>query len=243
MDHNTDNTKPIIRWGMRSILVLALLAMLVWVVGYKAPSLIGSPATEQVTADDVREGQRGFQHRGVDRPAPVFSLVDQNGQSFNLADFRGKWVAMDFIYTHCATACPLINLEMTALKGMLGDRLGPEVQMVSVTIDPARDTPEIMKAYAQKFRADVTGWAWVTGTRSQIDEVTETYGVAVEERWMNMPMRENADDKIGVTLKTLHFQHPVLMVLIDPKGRERHRFTGLGWSEDLLETINKLASG
>lgn len=90
---------------------------------------------------------------------PDFTLTDQEGRPFTLNSLRGQvWVA-DFIFTSCAGACPVMATQMTGLQ----KELPPEIHLVSVTVDPARDTSKILKSYAARHDADLTRWHFLTG--------------------------------------------------------------------------------
>lgn len=91
-----------------------------------------------------------------------YALVDQHGAPFTPATLRGKvWVA-GFVFTHCPSICPTVTKAMADLRGRF-DRLGLEIEMVSFTVDPARDTPEVLAAYAVESGADNPRWRFVTG--------------------------------------------------------------------------------
>jgi cytochrome oxidase Cu insertion factor (SCO1/SenC/PrrC family) len=97
---------------------------------------------------------------------PDFSLTERNGNSVTLADLRGKiWIA-DFIYTTCTDTCPLQTAMMAKLQEEYS--LKPDVQLVSFTVDPERDTPQALTLYAQKHRADTKRWYFLTGQRDRI---------------------------------------------------------------------------
>ncbi|MCZ7574274.1 MAG: SCO family protein [Ardenticatenaceae bacterium] len=214
----------------RTILVAALALLLVLVVGLGASLALGvgpwsggqAHAEEQITADEIRSGRADFLHRPVDRPAPDFTLTDQNGRRVSLSDFRGKWVVMTWIYTHCMTVCPALKAEMKIVQTGLGDAVGRDVQLVIITFDPERDTPEVMKADAQKLKADIPGWSWLTGTKAETDAVADAYGVAFAPKPNGM------------------FDHTALVTLVDPQGHERHRYFGSGWSQDLLDRLQQV---
>lgn len=90
---------------------------------------------------------------------PDFTLADQEGHPFTLNSLRGQvWVA-DFIFTSCAGACPVMTTQMTGLQ----KELPPEIHLVSVTVDPARDTSKILKSYAVRHGADPARWHFLTG--------------------------------------------------------------------------------
>jgi protein SCO1/2 len=97
---------------------------------------------------------------------PDFLLTERNGNSVRLAELRGKiWVA-DFIYTTCTDTCPLQTAMMAKLQEEYAGK--PDVQLVSFTVDPERDTPHILTIYAEKHRADANRWYFLTGQRDRI---------------------------------------------------------------------------
>jgi protein SCO1 len=107
-----------------------------------------------------------------------FTLTDQNGAIRTDKDFRGRWMLVYFGYTHCPDVCPL-SLEM------MGDtlaKLGPqkkEIVPIFITVDPARDTPPVLKQYMLAFGKTFIG---LTGTPEQIDAVTKEYRVYFKKR-------------------------------------------------------------
>ncbi len=110
-------------------------------------------------------------------PAPAFTLTSQDGAQVSLADFRGRVVAVTFIYTLCTDTCPVLTPMMSFVQDRLGPDFGARVAFVSITVDPERDTPAALKEYAQAFGADLGGWAFLTGAPEAIREVTRRYGV------------------------------------------------------------------
>jgi protein SCO1/2 len=110
----------------------------------------------------------------VIRAVPEFSLTDQNGQPVTRADLRGKiWIA-DFIFTRCKGPCPLMTARMLEMQKALVKT--PEVKLVSVTVDPEYDTPEVLKAYAEANFADPDRWKFLTGDKAVIEKlVTEGF--------------------------------------------------------------------
>ena len=97
---------------------------------------------------------------------PDFTLMERNGRSVDLAQLRGKiWIA-DFIYTTCTDTCPLQTAMMAKLQQEYAGK--PEVQFVSFTVDPERDTPQVLARYADKHQADPLRWYFLTGQRDRI---------------------------------------------------------------------------
>ncbi len=110
-------------------------------------------------------------------PAPEFALTSQDGAPVTLADFRGKVVAVTFVFTMCTTTCPVLTPMMSFVQDQLGADFGAKIAFVSITVDPERDTPDVMKEYAQAFGANFAGWSFLTGTPAAIRDVTRRYGV------------------------------------------------------------------
>jgi len=96
---------------------------------------------------------------------PDFSLTERSGQTVRLADFAGKvWVA-DFFYTTCPGPCPMLSSRLSGVQKSLGNE--PGVRLVSISVDPDKDTPEVLKTYAEKFKAGER-WLFLTGQRDAI---------------------------------------------------------------------------
>jgi cytochrome oxidase Cu insertion factor (SCO1/SenC/PrrC family) len=100
---------------------------------------------------------------------PPFQLTDQDGQPFGSAQLNGKiWIA-DFIYTTCPGPCPMISSRMSELQKPLEKS---DVHLVSFTVDPAKDTPEVLRGYAEKLHAEPGRWDFLTGPKSAIYDIS-----------------------------------------------------------------------
>jgi protein SCO1/2 len=110
-------------------------------------------------------------------PAPEFTLTTQDGRRLSLKDLRGKVVTVTFIYASCTDTYPLLTAKMAGLQEKLGDEFGATVYFASVTVDPERDTPEALRRYAEAHGAKPAGWAFLTGTPTEVREVARRYGV------------------------------------------------------------------
>jgi protein SCO1/2 len=102
---------------------------------------------------------------------PDVSLIDQHGSAVSLASLKGKPVLIDFIYTSCASTCPVLTAKMVSVARALGPALGANVTMVSITLDPEHDSPAQLASYAKSRGADANGWLFLTGKPAQIDQV------------------------------------------------------------------------
>jgi protein SCO1/2 len=103
---------------------------------------------------------------------PNVPLVTQDGQTVRFYDdlMKDKKVLINFIFTSCEKACPLDTANMARVQKLLGDRVGRDIFMYSITLDPEHDTPQALKAYADRFGAG-PGWLFLTGKREDIDAV------------------------------------------------------------------------
>lgn len=129
------------------------------------------------------------EHAGHDMPAKSTSaesaevkfadvaLVDQSGKAVRLEKdlVTDKIVVMSFIYTSCTTVCPVVSSIMGKVQKQLGARVGSEVQLVSISIDPQRDDPKRLNDYARAFQ-NGPGWSWLTGTTQSVNETLKGLG-------------------------------------------------------------------
>jgi protein SCO1/2 len=116
-------------------------------------------------------------HWGADY-FPNVPLVTQDGKTVHFYDdlLKGKLVAIDMIYTHCVDSCPLETARLAQVQKTLGDRVGKDIFFYSITLDPKRDTPEVLKAYAEKYHAG-PGWLFLTGKKDDIDLISRKLGL------------------------------------------------------------------
>lgn len=154
--------------------------------------------------------------------APDFTLMSQDGVPVSLRDLRGKVVAVAFIFASCTDVCPMLTDNMARVKEALGPVFGSQVGFVSITVDPERDTPKVLKQYAQNFAADVKGWVFLTGDPAVVHDVGRRYGVIA---------RKTASGDID---------HTLLTSLVDRSGSLRVQY--MGASFDLEEFRSDLLS-
>jgi protein SCO1/2 len=109
---------------------------------------------------------------------PDVALVDQNGKPVRFYSdlVQGKVVMMNFIFTSCTTICPPMGATFAKVQKVLGERSGRDVHLISVSVDPASDTPERLKAWSQKLGAG-PGWTLVTGDRENVTQLLKALGV------------------------------------------------------------------
>jgi protein SCO1/2 len=110
---------------------------------------------------------------------PDFTLTDQNGQPIRLSTFRGKAVVLTFIYTRCPLPnfCPLMSRNFADLQERLSKEFANKYQLLSVTMDPNFDRPEVLKDYAARYDANEKDWSFATGDSEQISFVAGLMGL------------------------------------------------------------------
>ena len=138
-------------------------------------------------------------------PAPRTVLVDAAGKAFDLASLRGKVVLVSFVYTTCNGVCPATTTSLVRIQKVLerAKLWGTSVEFVSITLDPKRDTPDVLNRYARLFGADQARWHFLTGTATEVESVTASWGM-----WAKL-------SPTGV------LDHPSRVFLLDARGHQR----------------------
>ncbi|WP_426102199.1 SCO family protein [Massilia sp. TSP1-1-2] len=138
------------------------------------------------------------------RAAPQFSLPSSNGQ-FKLSQLLGKVVVLEFGYTTCVDVCPVSLAALADARKKLG-AAAADVQVVFITVDPARDKPARLKSYLAAFDPSFIG---VTGSQAQIDALLKSYGISAARR------------VAGGDAKNYFMSHSSYLYFIDRKGMQR----------------------
>ena len=154
---------------------------------------------------------------GVGSELPDFRLIDQNGRAITRADLRGKVAAVDFIYTRCPLpdVCPRLSANFAALQRKFLPRLGADLVLLSVTVDPDYDTPAVLLDYAKRWRAETQGWRFLTG------EVSGIAAALGEVYWTD-------EGSIG---------HNSITSIIGRDGKLAAMVDGSSWRIDQLEAL------
>jgi protein SCO1/2 len=110
-------------------------------------------------------------------------LIDQDGQRLKFYDdvLKDNVVVISFILTNCQGACPLMTRNLTMIRDMLPDTARGEINFVSISLDPVRDTPSAMKEFAQTHNADQDGWLFLTGKPENVNLVTQRLGTYTDD--------------------------------------------------------------
>jgi protein SCO1/2 len=151
-------------------------------------------------------------------PAPEIQLKNQKGQPFALSNQRGKVVLLYFGYVNCPDECPLTMAHVKVARESLGDLAG-DVQVVMVSTDPARDTPQALGDFMEHFDPSFLG---LTGSLTELQTAWQDYGVTVEDG--------------GET-------HSTFLYVIDPAGSVRETFLPDAASDDIAADVYLLLKG
>jgi protein SCO1 len=157
--------------------------------------------------------------------APAFSgLVDQHGQPASSDQLRGKVVVANFIFTNCTDICPLLSAQMRQVQERLRreNLLGSPVQLLSFSVDPARDTSEVLLRYAERNGADAPAWRFLTGIEEQlIPLIVDGFRLGVD---VLPPQKADHDGEAEHT--SYEVMHSGRFVLIDRAWRIRAYYDG-----------------
>jgi cytochrome oxidase Cu insertion factor (SCO1/SenC/PrrC family) len=170
------------------------------------------------TVPKAPETQEAQTLEGLD--VPDVPVLDQEGRSvlFNRDLVAGKLVAVNFIFTHCTTICPPLAATFGKLRKLLGDRAGRDVHLISISVDPANDTPAALKAWSQKFGPG-PGWTLVTGGREDMTRLLKSLGAYTADK----------------------NDHPPLVLIGNGRGRWTRAY-GLAPPAKLAAAIDELAA-
>jgi len=165
--------------------------------------------------------QKNSTSNHVDISLPDVVMVTQDGDQVNLTqDILGdRIVVVDFVYTTCTTVCPALSAIFTQVQRKLGDRVGDDVIMVSISVDPLRDTPARMKSYASKLGAG-EGWVWLTGNKQTVTNVLDEFGAYTP----------NFED------------HPSMILVGDGKSGQWARYLGFPAANQIVEKVNEFSA-
>lgn len=165
-----------------------------------------SSATEgQATASNPASNDTGKTDEALlsSLKIPDATVLDQNGRKLNFYSdlVKGKTVAINFIFTTCTTICPPLTATFRRVQQMLGERSGREVQLISISVDPATDVPERLKDFANKFKAG-PGWTFVTGSKPEIDRLLTALGGYTADKNDHTPMILVGNDSANFWTRT-----------------------------------------
>lgn len=168
-------------------------------------------AANQLRQDTSARGKEAY--REVGETVPQFTLYNQDGEVVSINRFRGRRVVLNFIYTRCpiATMCPASTAHMMDLQRVAKEKGITNLELVSITLDPAYDTPSVLKDYARVRGIDTANFTFLTGPEGAVRDLLHQFGVIVEP----------GENFLKHTLSTL---------LINEQGRIIHRVDGTQWA-------------
>ncbi len=205
------------RASLIAFTAVALLGLLV-----AAPALVASGAFGQVL------GSQPFAAFRYDPPvpAPKFTLISHDGRRVSLDDLRGQYLLTYFGYTYCPDICPSTLITLAKARSSLGAKAA-HVQILFITVDPERDTPEVIGRYVRRFDPEIIG---LTGDPGAIAQTARAYGVTFSK----VPLGNTGNYSVD---------HSAYIFLVDPQGRLVFRFDYReGW-EDLARILRATVNG
>jgi protein SCO1 len=178
--------------------------------------IVSLAALLTISACGDREARGDYPAANGNNCLPDVSLIDQHGSAVSLASLKGKPVLIDFIYTSCASTCPMLTAKMAAIAHKLGPALGADVRIVSITLDPEHDSPAELAKYAQSHDASDAGWIFLTGPPAKIDQVLALF-----------KLRRTRESDGSIT-------HSIEAFLLGPDGRQIRQYNALDVSPDAV---------
>jgi protein SCO1/2 len=177
-------------------------------------------------------GKGKWVRKEVKGNAPEFRLTNIDGKNVSLKDLRGKVTLVSFIYTTCTTGCLVVTAKMKDVQKAFKDK---PVSLVSISFDPAHDTPEAMKEYAKRFGVDLSNWYFLTGPPEIVENVLFDYKIEVSRVGKKGPSGE----VVSVEL----VDHGVKSYVIDKTGAKRFEYWGQDFDTKVaIKDITKVMS-
>ena len=175
-------------------------------------------------------GKREKYFQPIDKPAPEFVLRDVDGREVSLADLRGEVVVLHFVYASCADVCPLHAEKIADIQAKVNlTPMKERVRFVTITTDPQRDTPEVMRDYGRAHGLDPVNWVFLTTLPGQPEDATRRLAQAFGHRFVT-------------TAEGLQI-HGVVTHVVDRDGRWRANFHGLRFEPvNLVLFVNALVN-
>jgi cytochrome oxidase Cu insertion factor (SCO1/SenC/PrrC family) len=144
---------------------------------------------------------------------PDVEVLDQDGNALHFYSdlIKDKTVAINFIFTNCTTICPPLAATFARVQKEMGDKVGKDVHLISISVDPLTDTPERLKAWGAKFKAG-PGWSFITGEKQEMDKLLTALGAAVAKREDHTPAVIIGNDAKGVWTRAYGLATPSRIV-------------------------------
>ncbi|MER9341612.1 SCO family protein [Mesorhizobium sp. M0601] len=226
MPIQTQNERQALSPTLGTRLLCGLIALAALILGL----FHGAQAHSLDEVDAMLKGDEKY-FQPIDKPIPDFTLRTADGRVVRTADLRGKVVVLHFIYTSCTDVCPLHAEKIAEIQAMVNATpMKDQVTFVTITTDPTRDTPEVLRSYGPAHGLDPVNWLFLTTTPDQPEDATRKLAEAFGHRF------SKTDDGIQA--------HGIVTHVIDKEGRWRANFHGLDFAPvNLVTFVNALTNG
>lgn len=178
-----------------------VVAAFVWTGCGESKSSASESFTLAVAAEDAWTGPT----------LPAFELIERSGRTVKLADLAGQPWVLAFFFTTCTGPCPAMTNNLRVLQDLLASSRS---RLVSISVDPARDTPQVLTQYADAFGADRERWLFLTGEETRIEELATA---------VSLPMKRAPE---GEAVLGMQVAHATRFVVVDGKGVVRGMYDG-----------------
>ncbi|HEV7507583.1 MAG TPA: SCO family protein [Thermoanaerobaculia bacterium] len=181
-----------------------------------------------VTAFAAAQAQQAIQP-AVESPGHQYfgdvKLMNQDGQEMRLYSdlMQGKTVVINVMFTTCTGACPVMSATIEKIQTHLGDRVGKDVRLVSISVDPVHDTPAKLKEYAARFHAG-PGWYFLTGSKENVEAALRKFGQWVDQPTDHQTLFLIGNERTGLWKKAFALApmdqlFPIVDSVVDDKGQ------------------------
>jgi len=187
----------------------------------------GQPS--QASLDNLPDSQPTLIQPDHPRSLVDFSLTDSSGRRVSRANLQGKILVVDFLFTSCSTTCPVVNRQMAQIQQLTTNQ--PDIKLVSITVDPRDDTPDVLQKYGQGFGADTNRWLFLTGNKAMLyDLIGKSF------------LAQDLDDPFAYMPG--NFSHTERIAVMDSQGHLQGYFDGLNQNTAgaVVDEIAKLRS-
>ena len=174
-------------------------ATLLCLLAFGVPSHAQQQGAKEESRHEHHHHTQQEQAGAVRISIPDVKLFDQDGRQvlFYSDLVKGRVVAINFIFTTCTTICPPLAATFSKLQSLMGDRVGKDLHLISISVDPVTDTPERLKAWGDKFGRKA-GWTFVTGRKQEVDTLLRALSAYSARKEDHTPMVIIGDDANGV---------------------------------------------
>jgi protein SCO1/2 len=176
-----------------------LCATLVYLLASGVPSYSQQPTVKEEPRDEHHHHTQREQAGAVNISIPDVKLIDQDGREVRFYSdlIKGRVVAINFIFTTCTTICPPLAATFSKIQSLMSDRIGKDLYLISISVDPVTDTPERLKAWGEKFGRK-KGWTFVTGGKQEVDTLLRALNAYSVRKEDHTPMVIIGNDAKGV---------------------------------------------